>query len=211
MRLRTIGKGLWGAIMMSFFILFNPLLRRWHLRWGCTEAEAGKRLPGDELVPEVKLDSTHGITIQRPAKEIWPWLVQIGADRGGFYSFDLLENLVGCRLKSADRLEPRWQNLSQGDSVSLHPKAPRLPLNILMPDEHLVLGEVWGFHLIPVDTCTTRLLIRARGGYNPRLRNPVLNHVVWHLLYEPVHFVMERRMMKSIKELAERGAQSASP
>lgn len=203
MKIPTIIEGIYGAALMLFFILLNPILRRWHLKWGCTQEEANMVLPGDELVPKIKVDATHGITIHRPANDIWPWIVQIGADKGGFYSYDFLENLVGCQLKSVDRIIPEWQNLKPGDSVSLHPRAPKLPVNIYIPNQNMVLGEVWGFHLKPVDATTTRLLVRARGGYNSSIKNPVINFLLWHVLYEPIHFVMERKMMKNIKRLAE--------
>jgi hypothetical protein len=203
MKIHTIVEGIYGVTLMGFFILLNPVLRRWHLKWGCIQEEATMVLPGDELVPEIKVDATHAITIHTPAATIWPWIVQIGADKGGFYSYDFLENLVGCQLKSVDRIIPEWQNLNKADSVSLHPKAPRIPVSICLPNQSLVLGQVWGFHLKPVDATTTRLLVRARGGYDPRIKNSVINFLLWHVLYEPIHFIMEQKMMKSIKRLAE--------
>jgi hypothetical protein len=84
-------------------------------------------LPGDELVEHPNVEATHAITINAPVEEVWPWLVQLGQDKGGFYSHSRLENLVGCRLRNADRIVPEFQHLSVGDAVRLHPKAPPLP------------------------------------------------------------------------------------
>ena len=189
---------------MAVMIVPHPVLRRWHRRWGCRDDEAVMPLPGDEFPPEMRLDATHAITIQRPPADIWPWIVQIGANRGGFYSYDVLENLVGCRLRSANQIVPEWQEPSLGDLVFLHPKTPGLPIRILDPQRHFVLAETWDFHLIPINANATRLIVRARGGYQPSLGNRLLNFVVWHALYEPIHFVMERKMMLGIKRRAER-------
>ncbi len=188
---------------MALLIPLNPLLRKWHLTWGCTKDEATMTLPGDDLVKEMNTDATHAITINKPAAKIWPWIIQIGAGRGGFYSYDFLENLVGCNLKSVNRIVPEWQKVKQGDTIYLHPKAP-LPVAVLMPEKSFVLGAVWGFHLMPIDKNFTRLLVRARGAFETGSKNPVLNFVIWHVFYEPIHFLMERKMMVNIKRLAER-------
>lgn len=195
-------EGIYGAFLMALMIPLNPILRKWHLTWGCEKGEAEMALPGDELVTKMMTDATHAITISKPAKEIWPWLVQIGANRGGFYSYDFLENLAGCNLKSACRIVPEWQNIKQGDTVYLHPKAP-LPVSVLMPNESFVLGAVWGFHLIQVGDNSTRLIVRARGTFDTGWKSALLNYIIWRFLYEPIHFVMERKMMVNIKKLAE--------
>ena len=204
MSLKTILDGVFGALCMAAMIVLHPVLRRWHLRWGCNDAEVAMPLPGDDLPQEVHLDATHAITIERPPSEIWPWIVQIGANRGGFYSYDFLENLVGCQLHSADRIVPEWQEPLLGDLVSLHPTGPQLPIQILEPQQHFVVGQTWGFHLIPIDAESTRFVVRTRGGYEPALGNRFLNFLVWHGLYEPIHFVMERKMMLGIKRRSER-------
>lgn len=83
-------------------------------------------MPCDELVEHPKLNATHAITIDAPASAVWPWLVQMGQTRGGFYSYAWLENLVGCHMHNADQIHPEWQDLKVGDQVWLHPKAPPL-------------------------------------------------------------------------------------
>src|SRR6185312_12011565 len=93
----------------------------WMGRWGTTADERRAALPGDELVPAPGIAIDHGVTIEAPAERSWPWLAQIGQDRGGFYSYEWLENLAGCRMRNADRIHPEWQEREIGERVMLHP------------------------------------------------------------------------------------------
>jgi len=134
---------------------------------------------------------------------VWPWIVQLGQGRGGFYSYTVLENLVGCHMENAGRVHPEWQDLKVGDPVYLHPKAPPLRVTRLDPGRALVLGTSWAFVLEPIDERTTRLPVRGRGRFElPDLGRP-LNFLYWRLVFEPAHFLMERRMLQGIKERAE--------
>jgi len=198
-----------AAISSLAVTLYWLLVRPWHLRWGATDEEVNQSLPGDELsASQPKLNATHAITINAGVGEIWPWLVQMGQNRGGFYSYTWLENLVGCQMRNADRIVPEWQGLEVGDNVRLHPKAP--PLKVLMtePGRSIVLERIWAFHLRAVDARTTRLIIRGRGDYNPAWENPLLNFLVWRMIFEPAHFIMERKMLLGIKSRAESAARS---
>jgi hypothetical protein len=194
-----------AALGAGAAVSYMKLLRPWHLGWGATEEERLAPLPGDELTPEPLETATHAVTINTPAERVWPWLVQIGQDKGGFYSYAWLENLVGCRMKNADRVVPEFQGLKVGDGVRLHPKVPPLPVLICEPCETLVLGSntespgTWGFYLRRIDGQTTRLVVRGRG----QLRPGLLNWLFQHVLFEPAHFVMERKMMLNVKERAE--------
>ncbi|HEX6625379.1 MAG TPA: hypothetical protein VF064_16820 [Pyrinomonadaceae bacterium] len=180
-------------------------VRPWHLKWGATEEETSERLPGDELVPRPNVEATHAVTIEAPVKDVWPWLVQIGQDKGGFYSYTWLENLVGCHMRNAGRIMPECQQLGVGDSVRLHPKAPPLPVLICEPPRALVLGSntdspgTWGFYLKEVDEDTTRLVVRGRGEWKPGL----LSWLGAYVVFEPAHFIMERKMLLGIKQRAE--------
>jgi hypothetical protein len=153
--------------------------------------------------PRPSVSATHAITIHAPRWEVWAWLVQIGQDRGGFYSYAWLENLLGCHLRNADRIIPEWQNLQDGDTVRLHPKAPPLPVTHLEPGRALILAGGWGFVLKEIDAGTTRLIARGWGDAIPAIRQPLLHFLYWRVLYEPAHFVMERKMLLEIKRLAE--------
>jgi hypothetical protein len=179
-------------------------IRPWHLRWGATDEELRAPLPGDELVPHAKLKATHAITINAPTADIWPWLVQMGQNRGGFYSYTRLENLVGCHMRNADEIVPEWQELKIGDKVWLHPKAPPVEVAAIEPGRAIVLKPWGAFVLHPIDEKRTRLIVRSQGDYDPDLRNPLLNFLLWRVVYEPAHFIMERRMLLGIKQRAEK-------
>ncbi len=163
-------------------------------------------MPGDELVPHPKSTATHAITINAPVAEVWSWLVQIGQDKGGFYSYSWLENLVGCHMRNADHVLPEYQRLQVGDGVLLHPKVPPLPVHICEPYRTIVLGSnlsqpgTWGFYLKKLDENKTRLIVRGREEWRPSLLYWLYNRVI----FEPAHFIMERKMMLGIKQRAER-------
>jgi hypothetical protein len=180
-----------------------------YLRWGASEEEVRAPLPGDELLGAADLTATRAVTIRAPVEQVWPWLVQLGQGRGGFYSYDRLENLVGCEIESADRIVPEWQGLEVGDEVRLHPEVP-LQVVALEAGRALVLrgavpmGEVappydftWAFVLAGQPGGTTRLLVRERYAYTrwwaPFLVEPV----------ELVSFIMSRKMLSGIRDRAE--------
>jgi hypothetical protein len=201
--LKKAGAGLAvaGAAGIAAYVLG---IRPWHLGWGATDDELKEPLIGDELAPNPKLRATHAITINAPARNIWPWLVQMGQTRGGFYSYTWLENLVGCHMRNADEIVPEWQELKVGDSVWLHPKAPPVEVAAVDPGRALVLKPWGAFVLRPIDERTTRLIIRSQGDYSPDLKNAVLNFLLWRVVFEPAHFIMERKMLLGIKERAEK-------
>ena len=108
------------------------------LRWGATDEEIAAVQPGDELIRDANITATRAITIRRSPDVIWPWIAQIGQGRGGFYSYDSLENLVGFDIHSADRIVPEWQTLDVGDEVHLAPTVC-LKAAIVEPGRALVL------------------------------------------------------------------------
>jgi hypothetical protein len=195
-----------------------PLGRRRYNRWGATDAEVRAAMPGDDLVPSPRLGYTRAVTIPAPAGTVWPWLVQMGQGRGGLYSFDGLENLVGCDIHSVDRILPEHQVLEVGDLVRMGPVGyPCFRVRLVEPQHHLVLVgadpapphleaaadspagiATWQFQLLPVEGVTaTRLVVRQR------LACPPSSSVMWHLV-EPVAFVMERRMLLGIRDRSTR-------
>lgn len=205
--LRKVGAGLAiaGAGAVAAYVWG---IRPWHLRWGATDEEVQEHLIGDELAPSPKLKATHAITINAPATDVWPWLVQMGQTRGGFYSYTWLENLVGCHMRNADEIDPDWQELKVGDKVWLHPKAPPVEVHDIGPGRAIVLKGWGAFVLQPIDEKTTRLIIRSQGDYNPDLKNPILNFFLWRVIFEPAHFIMERKMLLGIKARAEKLARA---
>ena len=196
-RAATLGSlASWGYVLA---------LRPWHLRWGVTSEESRMPMPGDELVPRPVVESTRGVSVQAPISEVWPWLVQMGAGRGGLYSYDWLENLAGLGIHSADRISPELQNLKEGDTLPLDARGEGPTVAVFEPERALVLDvgpsvASWGFILQKIDERTTRLYARFRLDADPR--------PLWRLLYalaiDIPHFVMERKMLLGIKQRAER-------
>ncbi len=209
-------------LLLVFFLAYIAGLRPWHLRWGATTEEVHRVLPGDEFVPTPKLKATHAITIRAPRAEVWPWLVQIGQGRGGFYSYEWLENLIGCDIHNAKRVLPEFQSLQVGDKISLHPDAPTLPVGIADSGWAVVLGEFpdaratriaalpagtaeeimvasWGFYLFDTPAHETRVIIRFRSDWKPS----VGAFFGFRVFLEPAHFIMEQKMLRTLKALIE--------
>jgi hypothetical protein len=192
-----------AALIAIALAAYARWLRPWHLRWGATDEELAGALPGDRFVPQPQVESTHAVTIDAPPEAVWPWLVQIGQQRAGFYSYAWAENLLGARMRNADRIVPEWQSIAPGDRVWLH---PRVSLEVLSvdPGRSIVLADSWAFVLRPLPDARTRFIVRGRGMFRfPDLKLPALNLLYWRGVYEPVHFVMERGMMLGLKRRAE--------
>ena len=203
MRLRTPA----FALVAALGALYPRLLRRPILTWGATEAEATSRLPGDELLEGADGVATRAIGIDAPAAAVWPWLAQMGpSPRGGAYTYDWIENLLGLDMHSVDRVLPEFQHPDVGDTIRYGSNRMRLErveaghvLAWRSEDGHWV----WTFVLEEHDG-TTRLISRNR------FRLPTLAARIGMLPMEPGSLVMERRMLRGIKERAERLA-SATP
>jgi hypothetical protein len=172
--------------------------RPWMRRWGSTDSEVEMALPGDERVANPSVQQTHAVAIDAPAHAVWPWIEQIGQDRGGFYSYTWLENLAGCRMRNADRVHPEWQRRAVGDAVLLHPAAG-LKILRLDPGRALVLEGGWSLVVQEDGPKRCRLLARFRapGG---------AGGAAYAMLLELPHFLMERKMLATIKHHAEGGA-----
>ncbi len=185
-----------GAFLVLAAALSYELgAKRWMRNWGTSEEERDRSYLGDEHVPDPWVEITQGITIDAPPAEVWPWLAQLGQDRGGFYSYEWLENLAGCRMKNADRIHPEWQTREIGDEVLLHP-LNGLKVTVFEPGRALGL-EGWGLFLLePIDEKSTRFIARGR-----------IPKGVASLFYEAFvelpHFIMQRRMLLGIKRRAE--------
>ena len=209
---RDIAESLGAAVAMGGLVVLSPLLRPWYRKWGAQEAELQTPLPGDERVPEPRLETTRAVTVQAPPEQIWPWLAQLGQSRGGWYSYERLENLAGCDIHNADQILPKYQDLSPGDRLRLGPEGyPFFTAVEVDPGRSLVLMSgpqpaddedvAWGwvFVLEPVDGDTTRLIARNRVEYPPTFGN----RLMWRGFVHPVAFVMERRMLHTLRERAE--------
>jgi len=209
---RRRGRRLAGAAGAALLgVAYWTLVRPRMLNWGATPAERERSLPGDDLLADPDAESTMAVGIDAPPDAVWPWLRQLGQNRGGFYSYEWAENLVGLDIHNADRIVPEWQDLVVGDTVRLG-RADRFPdatleVVALDPERSLVLrtpGErtwwVWSFVLDPLDGERTRLLVRSRIGLpeNPAVRAAAL------LVLDPVSSLMTFGMLRGIRTRAER-------
>lgn len=184
--------------------LTAPLFRHWHRRWGATPSEIAAALPGDELLPRAQFRCTRAITIDAPPGEVWPWLVQVGCLRGGFYSNDLLDNLGH---PSARTIIPELQHLRVGQWVPMSPGTPTVETAFTVAgldvDRWLLWSKpdgTWAWMLTGLDNGTTRLVTRVHAVYDWRKPALALLGVV---LMEFGDFAMMRRMLLGIKERAE--------
>jgi hypothetical protein len=185
----------------AFGAFYARYLRRPVLTWGATADEAGGRLPGDELLEDADGVATRAIAIDAPPAAVWPWIAQMGpAPRGGAYTYDWIENLMGLDMRSAGRVLPEFQHPEPGDTIRYGGNLMRVervePERVLAwrsEDRHWV----WTFVLEPVGS-GTRLVSRNR------FRLPTLAARLAMLPLEPASLVMERKMLLGIKRRAER-------
>ena len=185
--------------------LTAPLYRRWHRHWGATSAEIGVPLPGDALLPHAQFRSTRAITIDAPPDAVWPWLVQVGCLRAGWYSNDLLDNLGH---PSATTIVPDLQHLEIGQWVPMSPSSTpsdrtALKVHFFEVNEWLLWSKpdsTWAWQLTPINHNRTRLLTRIHAVYD--WRHP-LTALFGMLLMEFGDFAMQRRMLRGIKARAE--------
>jgi hypothetical protein len=190
-------------------------VRRWQLQWGATGQEAAGSLPGDDIIADPDLTATRAITADTSAGQVWPWIAQLGQGRGGFYSYDFLENLVGCDIHSANRIMPDWQDVGPGDQIRLAPQVA-LAVATVEPGQSLVLrGGVptgntsppydftWAFVLKGEPGGATRLLVRERYAFTRPWARVVVEPV------EAVSFVMTQKMLRGIRDRAEHSAATA--
>lgn len=181
--------------------LYARFLRRPVLTWGATESEAAARLPGDELLEEADGVATRAIEIDAPAAAVWPWIAQMGpSPRGGAYTYDWIENLFGLDMHSADRVLPEFQHPEVGDTIGYGPNLMRVER--VEPERVLAWRSedgnwVWTF-VLEGSGGSTRLISRNR------FRLPTLGARLGMLPMEPASLLMERKMLRGIKERAER-------
>lgn len=190
------------ALALTYFAarMLQPLFST----WGATPLEMGEPAPGEEWLADPRITSTMAVTIDATPDTVWPWLLQLGVGRGGFYSYAWLENLFGCGVRNVAEIVPSLQTLKEGDAIRLHPRAPALRVTLLAPGRVLAL-EGWIFHLKPVGR-QTRLISRTYAPpKRPRaaLAQRLLDAVVRSVWFDVAHFVMQRKQLLEIKRLAE--------
>ena len=194
-----------AAAVVAAGVYFR-FLRAPILTWGATDSEAGARLPGDELLEDADGVSTRAVDIDAPASAVWPWIAQMGpAPRGGAYTYDWIENLLGLDMHSVDRVLPEFQYPQIGDTIGYGPNLMRLER--VDPERVLAWRSddgnwVWTF-VLEGSGSSTRLISRNR------FRLPTLTARLGMLPMEPASLVMERQMLRGIRQRVERLAADA--
>lgn len=189
-----------AALVMAAVILLLPAMDR----WGATDAEFRQAFAGDVFLTNPRISYTRAISIAAAPEQVYPWIVQLGAEKGGMYSYEWLEHLAQCKLVNADSIHPEWQNLAVGDLVKMCPGdfgPPAYQVASIDPNRAIVIGhyengawvDIWQFNLVAADDGSTRLVLRsldAKQGW------------FWDA-FRPLEFIMARGMLRGIKERAE--------
>ena len=202
-RMLTAGAGAAAVLGPASYLLF---FRSRCLNWGASANEVAAKLPGDELLADAGLVTTRAITIHAPAGAIWPWLAQMGSGRGGAYSYDWIENLLGLNMHSAADILPEYQDIKAGDELPLGGRGPVMRVEVADPPRALAVRSAdqnwaWIFALLP-EGDSTRLISRNR--IAAKALAPA-SRLFYLLFMEPGSLVMERKMLLGIKRRAENG------
>ncbi|MDQ4491885.1 hypothetical protein RBS60_16920 [Sinomonas sp. ASV486] len=218
MKKRVTAVGAGAAAALVYWTAIRPRLKN----WGATREEITGPYPGAEVVPDGERGATMAVTINAPPEKVWPWLVQLGGDRGGWYSWDRLDN---GGHPSARSIHPEWQALAVGDTVKywtgrdgavdawtvavleanrflgLHGLSDLRgrPLDPAKPRPAAYTEGLWGFLLNELQDGETRLVIGGYQAFRPRWVSPLLSDV----LFPPIVWIMQARMLRVLKRNAE--------
>jgi hypothetical protein len=205
----------------TYGIALRPRL----LRWGATDEELRAPYPGAELIPDGKRGATMAVTIAAPPSRVWPWLLQMGCDRAGWYSWDRLDN---GGVASAERIHPEWSSVVVGDHLAASPgRGAWFEISALEPERFFALrarldlrgrpfdasrrrprlfsDSLWGFLLERLPGDRTRLVVSGYACSNPRPLTAIGDFVFW----EPAHWIMQGRQFANLKRRAERAPDPA--
>jgi len=196
------GLAVFALILSVVVVTYLRVLRPWHLRWGATDEETARPMPGDELIPDIR-PATRAITIHASVEDVWPWLMQLGYSRAGWYSYDWIDNDF---RHSADEVLPEFQGLAVGDRILMAPKMG-LTVNSIDPFKSIVSvmddgNTSWCLALYPIMGDGTRLVSRWR----PKLKLPLPAMAI----VEPGTFIMEQKMLRTIRDRVERRVRAPS-
>lgn len=218
--LRLLWETIESATLAPLLLCAWPLGRRWWSNYGATVQEREKRWAGDRLLGADAEMYTRAIAIAAPARAVWVWLVQIGLDRAGFYSYELMERALGMPVTNYEYIDPGWQTRRTGEPVLFHPKEPPIPVAHAEQGVCLCFGQrpeqapskvgwSWSLYIQPCrsnPSARSRLIVR--NGYTRPARRS-LSRRLWDAIEAPLDFLMERRMLRTIKRLAETHARAS--
>jgi preprotein translocase subunit YajC len=194
-----------SGIIIFVTVFYMAIIRPWQHRWGATDEEVLRSMPGDELVQNPSINATRAVTVNARPGDIWPWIVQIGFGKAGWYSYDIIDNLG---RPSADYINPEWQNLKPGDKIFLsswtyNTVKEMNPFKSILwtGGDSAATDGTWAWGLYPVDENHTRLITRMRGRYD--WKSP---WIILLLLVDTFDIIMMRKCMLGIKKRAESAA-----
>ena len=165
-----------GVVLLALIFLTWPVTRFRFRNWGSTASEWSTQWPGDRLVADPEVINTRAVSVKSTPEELWPWLVQFGLGKAGFYSYELLERITGIPVRNIENVLPQFQRLDVGDEVLLHPGAPGMPVADVQPGGFVCFGvspelegeferidpdRSWSMYLTPVGEGSTRLVLRS--------------------------------------------------
>jgi hypothetical protein len=203
---REIGKGILDALSGLPLFAIGPLYRSWHLRWGATDEEVRGSMPGDQIIPEASFNATRAITIDAPPDAVWPWIVQMGYLRAGFYTYAVLDN---AGYESSEHILEEYQTVNVGDWMPMARKVNEttaFKVKAFETNDWLLWEKpdsTWAWRLVPLDGGRTRLIARLRQRYDWKSPGAAILTLI---LLEFGDFPMMRRVLKGIKVRAERMA-----
>lgn len=212
-RIRILLRGIlinltgWAALLTVLLVLYSAWLREWQMTWGSTDAEVVRRMAGDEMLDDPHFNATRAVEISAPPEQVWPWIVQMGYKRAGFYSFDNLDN---DGLPSAERIIPELQDLAVGDSIPLGGHSlrvavmepPTAMLWVFAEDAGSWANATWSWGLYPTENGHTRLVSRLRLRYT---FDSLQETLMWGVL-DATEIMMMRSCLLGIKRRAENAA-----
>lgn len=185
--------------LAAFTLLYFAWLRHWQMNWGATEEEVARYMAGDELIDDPSFNATRAVEIEASAEEIWPWIVQMGYKRAGFYSYDNLDN---AGIPSADRIIPELQDVNIGDTLVF------LEVVEIIPNKSMLWvftggpwrGATWSWGLYEIESGRTRLVSRLRQKFEVNSFEAVIGRT----LIDIFEILPMRKCLLGIKSRAER-------
>ncbi len=203
-----------AALLGVLAAFYGLLVRPRTLDWGSTLEERHAPLPGDDVIPDAATVTTRAITIHAPAADVWPWVVQMGQDRAGFYTHNWVERLLRSGIPDINEVHPEWQQLEVGDLMRTNHDMGGKPMgwpvlavdpgrSVVVRSKSLPVGT-YAFVLQPVDETATRFIVRDRAAWKRR------EWLFKVLVYEPLHAYMETGLLQGVKQRAEGSASTSA-